>query len=260
MAVQFQQAQNVPQINGLNLNDLLQLLNQLEQSQQAQQGNYNPLTAGQLGAYTQYPMAMNQAMNQMWGVNQANQNAKLFNNNLNAQLGQAGILGQSNALQALYNAQAQLGVADLQRRAQTDMFSNPLFQEYIRGNLGTAIADAQGKNALAQIQAKGGIAKDLFGSMAGLFGGALGGGVGGGAAGILQGFQSADGTQGAALPGASLPAAGGNYSPASPASQPAATQQEQPGAMQPYLQQISARGGVQPWRPYLADIMAQRRG
>lgn len=258
MAAQFQAAQQgAPQVSGLDLNQLLGLINQLQQSQSAQP-DVNPLMAQAYGSYLGFPGQMQNAMGQMYQVNQGNQQAKLFNNNLNAQLGQAGMLAGSNILQALYGAQAQLGVADLQRRAQTDMFSNPLFQEYIRGNLGTSVADAQGRNALAQINAKGQIAKDLFGSMSGILGGAFGG-VGGGAAGILQGFQSADGSQSAQLPGRA--AAPASFSPASPAAQPAATQQEQPGAMQPYLQQISARGGVnpQPWRQYIADYMAQRR-
>lgn len=228
-------------------------------------GMQDALMGNQINAYLNFPNAMNNAMSQMFAVNQGNQAASLYNNQLNAGLGQAQMLSESNIMQALLQAQAQLGTAALQNQGQTDMLANPMFQEYLRGNLGTSVADAQGKNNLAAIQAKGSIAKDLFGSMSGLFGGM--GGVGAGAANILQGFQSADGSQRATMPGAT--AAPQMYGGSNPAMQPAATQQEQPGAMQSYLQQIGARGGVgqqaqagaaaQPWKQYLQDFMAQRR-
>lgn len=204
------------------------------------------LMGNQLGAYLNFPGAMQGAMGQMQGINQGNQQATLYNNALNSQLGQANILGNSNIMQALINAQGQIGV----QREANNVMNNPLWQEQMRGNLGTSVADAQGRNALALMQAKGGIAKDLLGGLGGLFGG-----VGGNAASILQGFTNSDGSQQAHL-GAPAPAQAGN-----PAMQPAATQQAQPGAMQPYLQQISARGGQsqQPWRDYLNTYMSQRR-
>lgn len=204
------------------------------------------LMGNQLGSYLNFGNNLQGAMGQMQNINQGNQQAKLYNNALNSQLGQANILGNSNIMQALINAQGNIGV----QREANNVMNNPLWQEQMRGNLGTSVADAQGRNALALLQAKGGIAKDLLGGLGGLFGG-----VGGNAASILQGFSNADGSQQASL-GGGAPAPAGN-----PAAQPAATQQAQPGALQPYLQQISARGGQsqQPWREYLQSYQAQRR-
>lgn len=234
-----QGGQNMYGGSGINLADMIQ-------------GN-------QLGSYLGFGGQMQDAMNQMWNVNRSNQQASLYNNNLDMQMGQANALANSNILQALYDAQARLGVADLQNVGQQQLLNNPLYQESIRGNLGTNVADAQGRNALALMQAKGGIANDLFSKLGGFFGGGTGG-IGGNAASILQGFSSPDGSQSAMLP----QRAGAGAAPAAatnPAATPAATQQAQPGAMQPYLQQISARGGMsqQPWREYLQNYMAQRR-
>lgn len=228
------------QVNGINLMDLLDLIQQGQQQDTPYDQQWN--------AFANFGNSMNNAMGQMWGVNAANQQAKLYNNSLNSQLGQANMLANSNIMQALLDAKARIGVADLQNQGYQQMMNNPLWQEQMRGNLGTSVADAQGRNALALLQAKGGIAKDLLGGLGGLFGG-----VGGGAANVLQGFSSADGSQQARL---GAPAPAGN-----PAAQPAATQQAQPGALQPYLQQISARGGnsQQPWREYLQSLAAQRR-
>lgn len=142
----------------------------------------NPLEAYTLQQYMNFPAALQSAMGQMYGVNAGNQQAKLYNNALNAQL--AGLLGT-----AQWDAYGQMGQGYMQRLLQNDLLSNPLYAEQVRGNLGTEIAKLQNQGALDAISAKGQIAKDLFGSFMGSFGGAFGGGGGG-----LRGFEATDGS------------------------------------------------------------------
>lgn len=160
------------------------------------------LMANQYGSFLNFPGAMNDAMGQMYGVNQGNQQASLYTKALQAQL--QAMLGS-----AAYGAYGDIGSGYMQRLQQNDLLNNPLYAEQVRGNLGTSIAQIQNKGMLDAINAKGSIARDLFGSMMGAFGGSLGGGGG------LRGFEATDGSGMKAM----LPAA----SSGSPVPQPATT-------------------------------------
>lgn len=210
-----------------------------------------------LQSWMDYPNQLQNAMAQMYGVNRGNQNAQLFNNQLNAQL--LATLGQ-----AQWGAYGDIGSGYMDRLKQNDYLSNPLVAEQVRGNLGTSIQSLENQGMLDAIKAKGQIAKDLFGSFTGMFGGSMGGSGGG-----LRGFEATDGSgMRAALPtqssGSPVPQAGTTgYAPvpAQPVTQQYAMQPAQaqvaPNRFAPnegngnpghqmaikYLQDYLARGG-----------------
>lgn len=183
------------------------------------------LAANQYGSFLGFPGAMQGAMAQMGGVNAANQQASLYAKALQAQL--QAMLGT-----AAYGAYGDIGSAHVGRLTQNDYLNNPLIAEQIRGNLGTSIAQIQNKGVLDAINAKGAIARDLFGSF---MGGAGGFGRGGGG---LRGFEATDGSGMKAM----LP----TQSSGSPIQQPATTGYAQVPA-QPVTPQAPApmQGGVQ---------------
>lgn len=143
----------------------------------------------QLYGYPSFAGAMQGAMGQMWNVNQANQQAKLFNNSLNSQLGQTNTMANALMQQALANAYGNIGSAWQQRQGMLDQLNNPTMKNYLEGNSGVAVANAQNAGALARLQQLPG----LLSSLGGLFGlGGTGGGGGGGLLGFVgSGGQSA---------------------------------------------------------------------
>lgn len=143
------------------------------------------LMGNQLGAYLNYPNAMNGAMNQMAMMNLANQQAKLFNNSLNTRLGEADITGNALMQQAMMNALGNVGSAWQGRQGMLDQLNHPTMKDYLSNNSGVAVANAQNTGALARMQQLPGILQSL--------GGILGGGAGGG--GGLLGFSGSGGQQ-----------------------------------------------------------------
>lgn len=214
------------------------------------------LMANQYGAFLNYPTAMQGAMNQMGGVNAANQQASLYTKALQAQL--QGLLGS-----AAYGAYGDIGSNYVNRLMQNDMLTNPLYAEQVRGNLGTSIAEIQNKGVLDAINAKGTIARDLFGSLSGMFGGAMGGGGG------LRGFEATDGSgMKAVLPtqssGSPIPQAattGMAPVPAQPVTAAAAPQAysgpQTPNYFAPRGQPAGVNSGIDMSRKYLMDYLAR---
>lgn len=164
--------------------------------------NYFPmeLLNNQLGSYLNYPNAMQGAMGQMWDVNQSNQQAKLYNNSLNANLGIAQM--QANALrdQAAYGAYGQIGSGYMNRLTQNDLLTNPLYAEQVRGNLGTAIQELENKGLLDLERERSGQRRETLAALTGLLGNLFPGGMSVGQSG-LGGFTGTGG-QAAVLPNA----------------------------------------------------------
>lgn len=215
------------------------------------------LMGNQLGSYLGFPGAMQGAMNNMFGVNAANQNASLYNNAIQAQL--QGILGAS-----ANNAYGNIGSQYVNRLTQNDLLNNPLYAEQVRGNLGTTIQELQNKGLLdlenVRSQQKQATLQSLMGMLGQLFPGGLN--VGGGG---IKGFMGTGG-QSAILPSAQppqqAPIAQGNVNPqpqqAGPANAPA------PGDINRLAQMFNprAQAGGKP-NPALAmsrNYMDQYRG
>lgn len=223
----------------------------------------NPIGDFQMGSYFNFPNAMQGAMGQMWDVNKANQQASLTNNAINSQNYQS--VNQRDALiqAALAQAFGNIGSANQSRLGVTDQLNNPVYQEFLRGNSGVNIANANGANSLDRLNALPGILQ----SVAGMFN--IGGQSGGG----LGGFRSTDGRQAAVLPQNPLPAqpAAGTQQ-AAPAQQAAQSMplQTQGGAVPQPMQQQSpinpalaamaqrtTRAPTLPWQEYLQQYMGR---
>lgn len=220
----------------------------------------NLLNTNQLGAYLNFPNAMNGAMGQMWNVNSANQNASLYNNAIQAQL--QGMLGAS-----ANNAYGAIGSQYVDRLKQNDYLTNPLIAEQIRGNLGTEIARIQNQGLLdvenARTQQKQATLQSLMGMLGQLFPGGLAVGGGGGG---LRGFTGTDG-QSAILPGgappAQAPVAQGQINPPAPQAAPAnAPPQGDINRLAQMFQPQQQRGGggMNPALAMSRNYMDQYRG
>lgn len=190
------------------------------------------LMGNQLGSYLNFPNAMQGAMNQMLGVNLANQNAQLTNNSFNTRLGESSQMANALMQQALANAYGNIGAAYQGRQGLLDQLNNPTMQDYLKNNSGVAVANAQNAGALARLQQLPGILQ----SLGGLFGGGSGGGG-------LLGFSGSGGQQ-AVLPQQTQPTA---TQMAVKASQPLPQQAAQTAvgspSVAPALAGMAQRGG-----------------
>lgn len=149
------------------------------------------LMGNTLGSYLNFPNAMQNAMGQMGMFNLANQQAKLFNNSLNTRLGESSQMANALMQQALANAYGNIGSAWQGRQGMLDQLDHPTMKNYLEGNSGVAVANAQNSGALARLQQL----PNILSSLGNIFG--LGGGGGGG--GGLLGFVGSGG-QSAVLP------------------------------------------------------------
>lgn len=181
------------------------------------------LMGNQLGGYLNFGGNLQNAMSQMAMMNLANQQAKLFNNRLNADLGQTSMNSNAVIQAALARALGDVGSAREGRLGISDQLNNPVYQEYLRGNSGVNVANAQNQGALQRIQALPGV----LNSLGGIFN--LGG-TGGG----LLGFQGSGGQS------ATLPQAGSATQMAVNAARPLPQQAEQTATGSPVINQALA--------------------
>lgn len=219
--------------SGLGFNQNQPMQGYGQQSQQSSGGNSvldqlaGSLMGNQLGSYLNYGNQLQGAMNQMGGYNMANQQAKLFNNNLNSQMAQTNTSSNAVIQAALANALGNIGSA---------------YQTRLGGGA-VDVANINNQGALDRMKMLPGILSGL-GGMFNLGGnGASGGG--------LLGFSGAGG-QSAQM--------GGNATQnAVQAGQPLPQQAEQQAtssaSINPMLARMSGRAPVQQSRDYLRQYM-----
>lgn len=134
------------------------------------------LMGNQLGSYLGFGNQMQNAMSQMAMMNLANQQAKLYNNNLNSQMNQTQTSSNAVIQAALANALGNVGSSYQQRMGVSDQLNNPVYQDYLRGNSGVNVANANNQGALDRMKMLPGILSGLGGmfNLGGSSGGLMG--------------------------------------------------------------------------------------